>query len=63
MMETSVKVVEDAIGVKAKNLFNRMEWAGAFGDVGTLIPFVVAYITIVILWGSYSEYSLTRSWA
>jgi hypothetical protein len=24
-----------------------MEWAGAFGDVGTLIPFVVAYITIV----------------
>jgi MFS superfamily sulfate permease-like transporter len=30
-----------------KNLYNRMEWAGAFGDVGTLIPFVVAYITIV----------------
>ena len=35
------------IGVKTKNLYNRMEWAGAFGDVGTLIPFVVAYITIV----------------
>jgi MFS superfamily sulfate permease-like transporter len=33
--------------VKTKNLYNRMEWAGAFGDVGTLIPFVVAYITIV----------------
>ncbi|HUO77874.1 MAG TPA: putative sulfate/molybdate transporter [Thermodesulfovibrionales bacterium] len=32
---------------KTKNLYNRMEWAGAFGDVGTLIPFVVAYITIV----------------
>jgi predicted benzoate:H+ symporter BenE len=32
---------------KQKNLYNRMEWAGAFGDVGTLIPFVVAYITIV----------------
>jgi hypothetical protein len=31
----------------AKNLYNRMEWAGAFGDIGTLIPFVVAYITIV----------------
>lgn len=30
-----------------KNLYNKMEWAGAFGDVGTLIPFVVAYITIV----------------
>ena len=24
-----------------------MEWAGAFGDLGTLIPFVLAYITIV----------------
>lgn len=34
-------------GVKPKNLYNRMEWAGAFGDVGTLIPFAVAYITIV----------------
>jgi hypothetical protein len=32
---------------KTKNLYNRMEWAGAFGDIGTLIPFVVAYITIV----------------
>ena len=32
---------------KTKNLYNQMEWAGAFGDVGTLIPFVVAYITIV----------------
>ena len=32
---------------KMKNLYNKMEWAGAFGDVGTLIPFVVAYITIV----------------
>ncbi len=35
------------VGVKSKNLYNRLEWAGAFGDVGTLIPFVVAYITIV----------------
>ncbi len=32
---------------KAGNLYNKMEWAGAFGDIGTLIPFVVAYITIV----------------
>lgn len=32
---------------KSKNLYNKMEWAGAFGDIGTLIPFVVAYITIV----------------
>jgi MFS superfamily sulfate permease-like transporter len=38
---------EDASTRKTKNLYNKMEWAGAFGDVGTLIPFVVAYITIV----------------
>jgi MFS superfamily sulfate permease-like transporter len=31
----------------ARNRFNRMEWAGAFGDLGTLIPFVVAYIGMV----------------
>jgi MFS superfamily sulfate permease-like transporter len=51
-METSAKVVGDKVVgdagvVRTKNLYNRMEWAGAFGDVGTLIPFVVAYITIV----------------
>ncbi|MDA8126239.1 MAG: putative sulfate/molybdate transporter [Deltaproteobacteria bacterium] len=32
---------------KTRNRYDRMEWAGAFGDLGTLIPFVVAYITIV----------------
>ena len=26
--------------------FNRLEWAGAFGDLGTLIPFVIAYIAL-----------------
>lgn len=30
-----------------RNRFDRMEWAGAFGDLGTLIPFVVAYIGMV----------------
>jgi len=29
------------------NRFDRLEWAGAFGDLGTLIPFVVAYITLL----------------
>jgi MFS superfamily sulfate permease-like transporter len=29
------------------NRFDRMEWAGAFGDLGTLIPFVVAYISVL----------------
>ena len=51
-METStnnaeVKISDGAAKTKTKNHYNRMEWAGAFGDVGTLIPFVVAYITIV----------------
>jgi hypothetical protein len=31
------------------NRFDRMEWAGAFGDLGTLIPFVVAYLTLLRL--------------
>jgi len=35
------------IGARAENRYDRMEWAGAFGDLGTLIPFVVAYIGMV----------------
>jgi MFS superfamily sulfate permease-like transporter len=31
----------------ARNRFDRMEWAGAFGDLGTLIPFAVAYVSVV----------------
>lgn len=31
----------------AKNRFDLAELAGAFGDLGTLIPFVVAYITVL----------------
>ena len=26
--------------------FDRMEWAGSLGDIGTLIPFLVAYIVV-----------------
>jgi MFS superfamily sulfate permease-like transporter len=32
---------------RTRNRFDRMEWAGAFGDLGTLIPFVVAYVSVV----------------
>ena len=28
------------------NRFDRMEWAGAFGDLGTHIPFVVSYLSV-----------------
>jgi MFS superfamily sulfate permease-like transporter len=27
--------------------FDRLEWAGAFGDLGTLIPFAVAYVSLL----------------
>jgi len=30
-----------------RNRFDRMEWAGAFGDLGTLIPFVAGYIGVL----------------
>jgi len=29
------------------NRYDRMEWAGAFGDLGTLIPFVVTYVGVL----------------
>ena len=35
--------------IRTRNRFDRMEWAGAFGDLGTLIPFVVAYIAVLKL--------------
>ena len=31
----------------SRNRFDFPEWAGAFGDLGTLIPFVAAYISIL----------------
>jgi MFS superfamily sulfate permease-like transporter len=36
-----------AVAVRTRNRFNRMEIAGAFGDLGTLVPFVVAYIGVL----------------
>ena len=36
-----------AVAVRAQNRFDRMEIAGAFGDLGTLVPFVVAYIGVL----------------
>jgi hypothetical protein len=32
---------------RLRNRFDRMEWAGAFGDLGTLIPFVLAYVSVM----------------
>src|SRR5688572_15912593 len=30
----------------AANRYSLSEWAGAFGDLGTLVPFVVAYLAV-----------------
>src|SRR5438105_68864 len=36
-----------ATGAARRNRFDRAELAGAFGDFGTLIPFVVAYTSLL----------------
>lgn len=41
---TSERPARNAVST---NRYDRMEWAGAFGDLGTMIPFVVAYIGMV----------------
>lgn len=52
MIEEQPAIADDA-GLRAnpsqrpRNRFDRMEWAGAFGDLGTLIPFVLAYVTVM----------------
>jgi MFS superfamily sulfate permease-like transporter len=40
---------EKLISVFKGNRYNLQEWAGAFGDLGTLIPFVAAYISVMKL--------------
>jgi MFS superfamily sulfate permease-like transporter len=40
-------MAEDIASAPAINRFDRMEFAGAFGDLGTLVPFVVAYISVL----------------
>ena len=32
---------------RSVNRYDRAEWAGAFGDLGTLLPFLIAYIAVV----------------
>ena len=42
-------MADEALSAPTRNRFDRMEWAGAFGDLGTLIPFVLAYISVLNL--------------
>ncbi len=43
----SDKILLKQSPLELRNSFDRMEWAGAFGDLGTLIPFVAGYIGIL----------------
>lgn len=45
-IENSVPRSPDSVAT-GRNSYDRMEWAGAFGDLGTLIPFIVAYISVL----------------
>lgn len=40
-------MVDQGVARAPANRFDRMEVAGAFGDLGTLVPFVVAYIGVL----------------
>jgi MFS superfamily sulfate permease-like transporter len=44
---TDANQAHKTLPAPARNRFDRMEWAGAFGDLGTLIPFVVGYIGVL----------------
>ena len=33
--------------VRSAMQFDSREWSGAFGDLGTLVPFLLAYVTVV----------------
>src|SRR5450830_702242 len=37
----------NATSARAPNRYDVPEWSGAFGDLGTLIPFVAAYLSIL----------------
>jgi MFS superfamily sulfate permease-like transporter len=41
------RALEASRPIPKTNRFDRLEWAGAFGDLGTLIPFVVAYLSLL----------------
>src|SRR5882724_3321301 len=37
----------ETLAAPSHNRYDRMEVAGAFGDLGTLVPFVVAYLSVL----------------
>lgn len=49
MHRTLIAATKESIHKLLGNRYDRLEWAGAFGDLGTLIPFIVGYIAIIKL--------------
>jgi len=48
-MEPQAEVKQEIPQKASGNRYDRSEWAGAFGDLGTLIPFIIGYIAILKL--------------
>lgn len=46
MHQSTAQIVNPAES-RARNRYGPAEWAGAFGDLGTLLPFALAYIAVV----------------
>jgi len=42
-------VTDDSAPAPPSNRYDLREWAGAFGDLGTLLPFVMAYLSVLHL--------------
>jgi MFS superfamily sulfate permease-like transporter len=40
-------MAENSVSAPSANRYDRIEVAGAFGDLGTLVPFVVAYLAVL----------------
>ena len=49
MSITPTTETEQSAQKPLRNRYDRSEWAGAFGDLGTLIPFIIGYISIMKL--------------
>jgi MFS superfamily sulfate permease-like transporter len=45
-MTESIERQQDGVGGSVMR-FDSREWSGAFGDLGTLVPFLLAYVTVV----------------
>jgi predicted benzoate:H+ symporter BenE len=47
MAEVQTGDLKPAPTTTSRLIFDSREWSGAFGDLGTLVPFLLAYVTVV----------------